>query len=108
MQEGDRVVQVDDTPITLEMATDDVILLIRGDVGSQVTLSLERAGTADPIVVDITREIIETFLDAAEMLPIEQRVAAFDAEHAALLAERYPEDPLSIPHRAFAMIAKAP
>ena len=58
--EGDQVIQVEDTPITPDMTTDDVVLLIRGEVGSQVTLTLERAGTAEPIVVTITREIIET------------------------------------------------
>jgi carboxyl-terminal processing protease len=60
VQEGDTVRQVDDTPITLEMTTDEVILLIRGEVGTQVTLTLERMGEAELVVVTITREIIET------------------------------------------------
>ena len=60
VQEGDQVVQVEDTPITPEMTTDDVVLLIRGEVDTQVTLSLERAGTAELIVVTITRKNIET------------------------------------------------
>ncbi len=30
-----------------------------------------------------------------------EAVAAFDAEHAALLAAEFPEDPLAIPHRVF-------
>lgn len=34
------------------------------------------------------------------------QVAAFDAEHAALLAERFPVDPLQVPHRVFAAIAR--
>lgn len=29
-------------------------------------------------------------------------IEAFDAEHAALLAERFPEDPLAVPHRVWA------
>ncbi|GAB4526238.1 MAG: S41 family peptidase [Anaerolineae bacterium] len=58
--EGDVVLKVDDTPITPEMTTDQVVLLIRGEVDTQVTLTLERAGQADPIVVTITRKIIET------------------------------------------------
>jgi carboxyl-terminal processing protease len=60
VQEGDVVIQVDDTPITSEMTTDEVVLLIRGEVDTQVTLTLERVGVADPIVVTITRKIIET------------------------------------------------
>lgn len=60
VQEGDIVLKVDDTPITSQMTTDEVILLIRGEVGAQVTLTLERTGEAEPVVVTITREIIET------------------------------------------------
>jgi len=42
VQEGDIVIQVDDAPITPEMTTDEVILLIRGEVDTQVTIALER------------------------------------------------------------------
>jgi carboxyl-terminal processing protease len=58
--DGDIVLKVDDTPITPEMTTDDVVLLIRGEVDTQVTLTLERAGEAEPVVVTVTRKIIET------------------------------------------------
>jgi len=34
----------------------------------------------------------------------EEAVAAFDAAHAAMLAERFPDDPLTVPHRVFATI----
>lgn len=60
VQEGDVVLRVDDAPITPEMTTDEVVLLIRGEVDTQVTLTLERVGVADPVVVTITRKIIET------------------------------------------------
>ncbi len=36
------------------------------------------------------------------------RVAAFDRELAALLVDEFPEQPLQVPHRIFAMIALAP
>lgn len=39
-------------------------------------------------------------------LPPEE-VARFDAAHAAILSEQYPEDPLRVPHRVFAQIARA-
>jgi SAM-dependent methyltransferase len=33
-------------------------------------------------------------------------VARFDAEHAALLAKRFPEQPLLVPHRVFALVGR--
>jgi len=60
VKKGDVVIKVDDTPITSTMTTDAVLVLIRGEVGTQVTLTLQRAGTAEPIVVTITRKVVET------------------------------------------------
>jgi SAM-dependent methyltransferase len=37
-----------------------------------------------------------------------ERIAAFDAEHAAMLRERYADDPMLVPHRVFAAIGTAP
>ncbi len=37
-----------------------------------------------------------------------ERVAAFDAALAALLAERFPDDPQPVHHRIFAVVARAP
>ena len=37
-------------------------------------------------------------------LPVD-RVAAFDTEHTAVLAENFPDEPLVVPHRVFALIA---
>ena len=34
------------------------------------------------------------------------RVAAFDAAHAEMLASRFPEDPLAVPHCIFAVIGR--
>ena len=60
MQEGDKLLKVDDTPITPQMTTDEIVLLIRGEVDTQVRLTLERVGVAEPIVLSIARKIIET------------------------------------------------
>ncbi len=60
VQEGDVVLRVDDTPVTPEMTSDQVVLLIRGEVGTQVVLTLQRVGVADPMVVTVTRKNIET------------------------------------------------
>lgn len=38
----------------------------------------------------------------------EEKIARFDREHAALLAERFPEDPLRVPHRLWAALARKP
>ncbi len=35
-------------------------------------------------------------------------VAGFDAEHATMLADRFPTDPLAVPHRVFAVVCRAP
>lgn len=37
-----------------------------------------------------------------------EAVARFDAEHAALLAERFPREPLTVPHRLWAVVCRAP
>ena len=43
---------------------------------------------------------------AASLPP--EAVTRFDAELASLLRERFPSDPLSIPHRTFALVSRAP
>ncbi|MFN2225117.1 MAG: S41 family peptidase [Anaerolineae bacterium] len=58
VQEGDAVLKVDDTEITAGMTADEVVNLIRGDIGSTVRLTLGREGQAEPLVVEIRREEI--------------------------------------------------
>ncbi len=58
--EGDIVIKVDDQEITPDMSLEDVILLIRGPVGSVVTLTISRTGHPEPLVFEITREKVET------------------------------------------------
>jgi len=58
VQKGDAVLQVDDTEVSAEMTTDDVVNLIRGDIGTVVRLTLQREGQAEPIVIEIRREEI--------------------------------------------------
>ena len=58
--EGDIVIQVDDQEITPDMSLEDVILLIRGPVGSVVKLTISRADYPEPLVFEITREKVET------------------------------------------------
>jgi len=58
MQKDDVLLQVDDTPIQPEMTSDEIVLLIRGDVGTEVSLTVSRNG--DPVTLVIERAIIET------------------------------------------------
>jgi carboxyl-terminal processing protease len=60
IQEGDAVTRVDDTEITLEMTVEDVVNLVRGEVGTTVVLTLRREGVDEPIVVEIERQEIPT------------------------------------------------
>lgn len=43
---------------------------------------------------------------AASLTP--EQVAIFDAEHAAILFERFPMEPLQVPHRVWALVAQKP
>jgi carboxyl-terminal processing protease len=58
VQKGDRVLKVDDTEITDEMSVDEVVRLVRGEIGSTVRLTLQREGEANPVVLEIRREEI--------------------------------------------------
>lgn len=60
LQEGDVLIGVDGVDITPEMSVDDVVNKIRGEVGTEVTLTVRREGSADPIDLVVTRAIIET------------------------------------------------
>jgi len=47
--DGDRLIRVDDTPITLQMSSDEIVFLVRGEPGTEVTLMVERTATPDDI-----------------------------------------------------------
>ncbi len=58
IQKGDVVLKVDDTEITPGMTADQVVALVRGQVGTVVRLTLRRQGLAEPFVVEIVRQEI--------------------------------------------------
>lgn len=58
VQKGDVVLKVDDTQVTAEMTADEVVALVRGEVGTIVRLTLQRVGQTEPIVVEIERQEI--------------------------------------------------
>jgi carboxyl-terminal processing protease len=70
IQKGDILLQVDDTEITSDMTIDEVVSLIRGDVGTTVRLTLGRDSQAEPIVVEIERQEIPS--DSVEWRMLEQ------------------------------------
>lgn len=55
---GDILVAVDGRPLSPDMSAEDVVTLVRGDLGTVVALTLRRAGVAEPWVVEIVREEI--------------------------------------------------
>lgn len=57
VREFDRIAKVNDIP-TGGLTVDQVSGMIRGPAGTPVTLTLERAGAPEPLVVTITREPI--------------------------------------------------
>jgi carboxyl-terminal processing protease len=89
VKKGDVVLKVEDTPITSTMTTDAVLVLIRGEVGTKVTLSLQRAGAAEPVVVTITRATIET--PSVEWRVLEQD-PSIGYIHIRLFTERTPRE----------------
>ena len=60
VQKGDVLVRVDDTEITPEMTVDDVVTIVRGEVGTIVRLSLRREGEPELVVVEVERQEIPT------------------------------------------------
>ncbi len=59
VQKNDTLVQVNETPVTPEMSDNDVVLLIRGEVGTKVKITITRAGESSPITLEIERAIIQ-------------------------------------------------
>jgi carboxyl-terminal processing protease len=55
---GDLIVKVDGTP-TNDMTVDDAVELIRGEVGTEVVLTIAREGETEFIDIPIVRDIIE-------------------------------------------------
>jgi len=60
IQDGDVLLAVDSKPITTTMSFDDVASLVRGKVGTPVTIVVRRLGLDAPLSFTITRAVIET------------------------------------------------
>jgi carboxyl-terminal processing protease len=55
---GDVIIQVDGTPVS-DLPLDTVVSKLRGPPGSKVTIAIQRAKVAKPIIVTLTREVIK-------------------------------------------------
>ena len=60
VQEGDILIAVDGQPLPPSLTTDDVALMVRGDVGTPVKITIQREGSAEPLTFEIVRQRIET------------------------------------------------
>lgn len=58
LRRGDRIVAVDGTPIEAD-GIDRAIELVRGEPGTQVTITLDRQGATGPVVARIERAAVE-------------------------------------------------
>ena len=65
---GDRVVKIDDVA-TLNLSTEDAVNLIRGEKGTQVTLTIFRNGDREPFEIDVTRDVIDIPTISTNLLP---------------------------------------
>ncbi|MCW8991973.1 MAG: S41 family peptidase [Gammaproteobacteria bacterium] len=55
---GDLVVRLDDTPVK-GMSLNEAVSMMRGEPGTDITLTIVRDGTQKPLVITITRDIIK-------------------------------------------------
>ena len=58
---GDIITHIEDEEIKEDVTTDDVVRKLRGPKGSQVTITIRRAGIDEPLRMTITRAEIPTF-----------------------------------------------
>lgn len=57
IQGGDRIVEIEGES-TFDFGSDDAVKLLRGEPGTQVTITIQREGTAEPFPLTITRAVI--------------------------------------------------
>lgn len=58
---GDVITHIEDEEIKEDVSTDEVVRKLRGPKGSQVTITIRRAGLDEPIKMTITRAEIPTY-----------------------------------------------
>jgi len=58
IQGGDRIIEIEGES-TFDFDSDDAVKLLRGEPGTQVTITIQREGTKEPFPLTITRAVIE-------------------------------------------------
>ena len=58
MQAGDLIIRLDETPVK-GMSLNDAVALMRGEPGTDITLTIIRDGAEKPLKVTITRDVIK-------------------------------------------------
>jgi carboxyl-terminal processing protease len=58
IKSGDKIFKIDGK-ITSEMTVDEAIKLIRGQAGTQVSLTVYREGEIEPLTIKVTRDVIK-------------------------------------------------
>lgn len=51
--DGDQLIQVDETPVTLALSSDEVVALVKGEVDSEVEITVQRAITEPTTAVNV-------------------------------------------------------
>ncbi|MFU8837650.1 MAG: S41 family peptidase [Thiohalomonadaceae bacterium] len=64
---GDLIVRLDDTPVK-GMSLNDAVKMMRGEPGTKIRLTIVREGVQQPIVLEITRAVIQVRSVRSEML----------------------------------------
>ena len=58
LRAGDIILKIDDTTVTSDMSVDQAVNMIRGPKGTSVQLTIERGSNTKPIVISVTRDVI--------------------------------------------------
>jgi carboxyl-terminal processing protease len=56
---GDRILHVNDVPLAKDAKLADVIKLVRGPVGSPITVSVKRAGVDELLRIQLVRDVVQ-------------------------------------------------
>ncbi len=67
VQAGDLIVKIDETPVK-GMSLTDAVKKMRGDPGSKIKLTLVREGAAEPLVLEMKRDVINVSSVRSRML----------------------------------------
>jgi carboxyl-terminal processing protease len=95
IQKGDLLLMVDGREVPPEMTSDEVVALLRGEVGSQVTLVVRRtplSGDAEELTFTITRREIQTPSIEWRLLNDSPQTADVGYMRQTIFSERSPDE----------------